>query len=121
MAALRASMEIFDEAGMDRLTRKSKKLTGFLDFLMGEVNREVKGINTISVLTPSESRGCQLSLVIGHNGKAIHEYLLGKGVIADWRHPDVIRVAPVPLYNTFQDVFKFGALMLEAIYKYKNN
>ena len=115
MAALRASMELFDKAGMDQLSAKSKQLTGYLEFIIGEVNKAVDGINRIEIITPQKERGCQLSLVIGINGKAIHDYLGSNGVISDWRHPDVIRVAPVPMYNSFEDVYRFGQLLLNGI------
>jgi kynureninase len=115
MAALRASMELFDRAGMDALRDKSRNLTAYLEFLIGEINHSVEGINHIRILTPKEWRGCQLSLVVSRNGKAIHDQLLASGVIADWRHPDVIRVAPVPMYNSFTDVFEFGQYLLKAI------
>lgn len=119
MAALRASMELFDEAGMDALVAKSKKLTGFLEFVITDINSQTKGINEISILTPQADRGCQLSLVVKNNGKAIHDYLSENGVISDWRHPDVIRVAPAPLYNSFEDVFQFGRILLEAVNRFK--
>jgi kynureninase len=115
MAALRASMEIFDAAGMEKLHNKSKMLTGYLAFIVENINRQSQGINSINVITPPSDRGCQLSLVIEHHGKEIHDFITEKGVIADWRHPDVIRIAPVPLYNSFHDVFQFGQLLSQAI------
>ena len=115
MAALRASMELFDRAGMDALRDKSRNLTAYLEFVIDEINKSVEGINHIRILTPKEWRGCQLSLVVSRNGKAIHDQLLASGVIADWRHPNVIRVAPVPMYNSFTDVFEFGQYLLKAI------
>ncbi len=117
MAALRASMEIFDEAGMDKLIEKSRSLTSYLEFIVGEVNKQTEGSNKISIITPSHARGCQLSLIVENSGKQIHEYLIENGVIADWRHPNVIRVAPVPLYNNYEDVFEFGQLLYEGISK----
>jgi kynureninase len=118
MAALRASMELFDEAGITVLSEKSRELTGYLEFIIGEINKKCAGKNSITILTPKDARGCQLSLVIGKSGKAIHDELGKNGVISDWRHPDVIRVAPVPLYNTFNDVYSFGKLLDNAIEKY---
>lgn len=115
MASLRASMELFDKAGMEQLAYKSKKLTAYLEFVVHEVNRQVEGINHIGIITPTDWRGCQLSLVVSKNGKAIHDKLLADGVVSDWRHPDVIRVAPVPMYNSFMDVFNFGQSLLKAI------
>ncbi|MFN5323677.1 MAG: kynureninase [Bacteroidota bacterium] len=115
MAALRASMELFDEAGMDRLSAKSQSLTSYLEYVVGEVNHAVKGVNHIGIITPQNWRGCQLSLVVSKNGKAIHDALLADGIITDWRHPDVIRVAPVPMYNSFLDVYQFGQSLIRAI------
>ncbi len=115
MAALRASMEIFDEAGMERLSEKSKKLTGYLAFIIDLLNRQFDGTNHITIITPETERGCQLSLVIQHHGKLIHDFISEQGVISDWRHPDVIRVAPAPLYNSFNDVYLFGQLLSNAI------
>ncbi len=117
MAALRASMELFEQAGMDKLSAKSKKLTGYLEYIVGEINRETNEMNRIDIITPKEERGCQLSLVISKNGKSIHDDLGNNGVISDWRHPDVIRVAPVPMYNSFEDVYRFGQLLLDAVKK----
>lgn len=120
MAALRSSMELFDEAGMKNLSSKSRKLTGYLEYIIGEVNRSTKGINQIRIITPVQARGCQLSLVIQKHGKKIHDYLSNHGVIADWRNPDVIRVAPVPMYNSFMDVYRFGKLLQEAVHQNSN-
>lgn len=108
MAALRASMEIFDEVGMERLKAKSDLLTGYLEFLIDEIKSE-----SISIITPRDikRRGCQLSIRIQGNGKVLHNKLTSQGVICDWREPDVIRVAPVSLYNTFMDVYKFYEIL----------
>lgn len=108
MAALRASMEIFDEVGMERLKAKSDLLTGYLEFLIDEIKSE-----SISIITPRDikRRGCQLSIRIQGNGKVLHNKLTSQGVICDWREPDVIRVAPVSLYNTFMDVYKFSEIL----------
>lgn len=119
MAALRASMELFDEAGMDTLLEKSKILTGYLEFIIGDINKKCEGLNHVEIITPMDGRGCQLSTIIQKNGKAIHDYLMEKGVISDWRHPDVIRVAPVPMYNSFNDVYRFGELLYNAILENK--
>jgi kynureninase len=124
MAALRASMELFDEAGIDRLVLKSNKLTAYLLFVVRSVLREAGKEDLISVITPFETQqqGCQLSLQFKENGRKIFDELTAKGVIADWREPDqpgrgsgVIRVAPVPLYNSFSDVYRFGQLLRSAI------
>lgn len=112
MAALRASLEIFDEAGMSALRAKSEKLTGYLEFLLSEI-----GDDRISVITPSEpaQRGCQLSIRVKDSDRSLHERIVAQGVSADWREPDVIRVAPVPLYNSFEDVYKFVELLKKSL------
>lgn len=108
LASLKASLDIFDEAGMKNLRAKSEQLTSYLEFLINESKKD-----NIEIITPSEKneRGCQLSLRIKKNGKQLHQQLNDIGVICDWREPDVIRVAPVPLYNTFEDVFKFSEIL----------
>ncbi|MEZ5428214.1 MAG: kynureninase [Pyrinomonadaceae bacterium] len=112
MAALRASLEIFDEAGMSALTEKSRRLTGYLEFLLSEIEDP-----RISVITPPnpEERGCQLSVRVKDADKSLFEAITEKGVIADWREPDVIRVAPVPLYNSFTDVYRFARILRDCL------
>jgi kynureninase len=112
MAALRASLEIFDEAGMTALREKSMKLTGYLEFLLNQIPD-----HRISVITPSNpaDRGCQLSIRVKQADKNLFNALVSRGVSADWREPDVIRVAPVPLYNSFADVFSFAEILKECL------
>jgi len=108
MAAHKASLDIFDEAGMDALQEKSRLLTGFLFFLLEEINKEAD--HPIEVITPSNEneRGCQVSILVERKGKEVFDELLKHGVLADWREPNVIRIAPVPLYNTFEEVWQFA-------------
>ena len=103
MAAVKASLDIFAEAGMENLRAKSEKLTGYLEFLVNDLNNA-----HISIITPSdpEQRGCQLSIQVKNADKKLHTKLTEAGVISDWREPDVIRVAPAPLYNSFEDVYE---------------
>ncbi|MBA4186107.1 MAG: hypothetical protein H0X49_19190, partial [Acidobacteria bacterium] len=128
MAALKASLDIFEEAGMKRLTEKSRRLTGYLEFLLGDIHDE-----RISVITPSDAneRGCQLSIRVKTerrhldgicqqdagvpSNKNLFKQISERGVIADWREPDVIRVAPVPLYNSFADVYKFAEILKSCL------
>jgi len=102
LAAIRASLDIFAEVGMDALTEKSKKITGYLEFLLKQL-----GEDTIKIITPEnpEERGCQLSIQVKNANKVLFDKLTASGVIADWREPDVIRCAPAPLYNSYEDVF----------------
>ncbi|MEO5571427.1 MAG: kynureninase [Bacteroidia bacterium] len=114
MAALKSSLDIFSEAEMEKLVQKSKELTGYLEFLIHEMNKKMEdGRSKIEIITPYNSleRGCQLSLVIKEKGEKVYDYLVKNGAIADWREPDVIRVAPVPLYNSFEDVFLLGEML----------
>ncbi len=112
MAAVRASMEIFDNVGMEQLREKSKVLTGYLEYLIDQ-----KLSRHVQIITPRDvsQRGCQLSLVVSGNGKTIFKMLADRGVVCDWRDPDVIRVAPVPLYNSFQDVYRFVEIFAEIL------
>ncbi|MEP7168097.1 MAG: kynureninase [Bacteroidota bacterium] len=118
MAALKSSLDIFSEAGIDQLVNKSRELTGYLEFIINEINLKFEPLNLkLEIITPynPNERGCQLSLIVKEKGKKIYDYLVRNGAIADWREPDVIRVAPVPLYNSFEDVFLLGQLMEKAI------
>ncbi len=110
LAALRASLDMFEEVGMSRLRDKSEALTGFAEFLINERNN-----GSIEIITPKEpsQRGCQLSLRTENNGKEIHSKLNNSGVICDWREPDVIRIAPVPFYNSFTDVWNAVELLFK--------
>jgi len=110
-AALRSSLDIFDEAQMERLRAKSALLTGYLEFLLDQDRSK-----RFSIITPRDSaqRGAQLSLRVNENGRAICDALAKEGIICDWREPDILRVAPVPLYNTFLDVYTFAEKFLSA-------
>ena len=109
LAAIRASLFIFDEVGMDKLIAKSKKLTGYLLFLLHSIET-----NRIEIITPEE-RGCQISIRVKNGNKELFDEITKRGVVADWREPDVIRVAPVPLYNTFLDIFSFYNILKSVI------
>jgi kynureninase len=104
MAAINASLQIFANAGMENLRKKSVQLTGYLLYLLNEKNH-----SNIEIITPQNEaeRGCQISLQIKDKSKHLYNQLTKNGIIADWREPDVIRVAPVPLYNSFEDVWRF--------------
>lgn len=104
MAAHLASLQIFEEAGMENLRNKSIELTNFTEYILNE-----KLKNSIEIITPKNTaeRGCQLSIRVNGNGKEMFNKLMEQNFICDWREPDIIRIAPVPLYNTFTDVWKF--------------
>ncbi len=109
MAACRASLDIFDEVGMPALTAKSRKLTAYLEFIINSINAEKN--NCLQIITPAQNRGCQLSIVANGYGKNLYNQLIENGVIPDWREPNVIRCAVVPLYNSFEDIYRFGNLL----------
>ena len=109
MAACRASLEIFAEVGMDAIVEKSKVLTSYLEFIIEDINKQKN--NCLQIITPKENRGCQLSIVANGYGKSLFNKLMENGVIPDWREPNVIRCAPVPLYNSFEDVYRFGEIL----------
>ena len=112
MAAIKSSLNIFKEAGFVNLRAKSLKLTSYLEFLLHEIQGD-----RIETITPTESkdRGCQLSLAVKNADKSLFETITEKGVIADWREPDVIRIAPVPLYNSFYDCYKFVEILKNSM------
>ncbi|MCC6701083.1 MAG: kynureninase [Fluviicola sp.] len=117
MAAHWASLELFDEVGMDQLREKSVVLTDYLLFLLDELTAKYGDKCTFEIITPREhkSRGAQLSILVHGNGKQIFDAISEKGVVADWREPNVIRVAPAPMYNSFADVYFLGKYLEEAI------
>ncbi len=113
-APLIASLSVFQEAGIERLRAKSVELTGFLEFLIDRLRPDAQFITPRAV----DARGCQISIRITDTpgrGRRVFERLGERGVICDWRDPDVIRVAPVPLYNTFEEAFRFGEHLREVL------
>lgn len=116
MAVHKASLQIFEEAGMDNLRAKSLVLTAYLEYVINEVSASSNQAS-FEIITPSnpDERGCQLSMLAHGSGKKLFDALTQQGVIADWREPNVIRLAPVPLYNSFKDVYRFGVALKQAI------
>lgn len=114
MAIHKASLDIFDAATMPALRQKSEKLTGYLEYLIKDIG---VGDNILQIITPTDpaQRGCQLSLLVHHNGQEVFNKLTEAGVILDWREPNVIRVAPTPLYNTFEDVYCFAEILRNSL------
>lgn len=112
MAALRASLSIFDEVGIQALRKKSEQLTSFFEECIQSIPTD-----RIEIITPetAENRGCQLSLRVKGGDKSLFEALTNMGVVSDWREPDVIRIAPVPLYNTFQEGVLFAEKLEKAV------
>ena len=108
MAAIKASLDLFDEVGMDALREKSEKLTGYFEFLINEIDS--KNIKIITPKNPKE-RGCQLSIQVKNADKSLHKKLTENNIITDWREPDVIRCAPVPMYTSFEDVYNMVSIL----------
>ena len=117
MAAHLASLDIFDEVGMEKLCAKRDQLTAYLEFIIDDISSTHKELCTLEIITPRNKaqRGAQLSMLVHGKGKAIFDKLSEAGVVADWREPNVIRLAPVPLYNSFEDVYYFGKHLADAI------
>jgi kynureninase len=117
LASHQASLDIFKEAGMKRLRQKSELLTSYLEFLLQEINGE-RGV--IEIITPKNTneRGCQLSLLVKKGGKAVFDELYQNAIVGDWRHPNVIRIAPTPLYNSFMDVYRFAKILEQSLHKF---
>ncbi|MDP1727430.1 MAG: kynureninase [Bacteroidota bacterium] len=138
MAIHKASLDLFEEAGMANLRKKSELLTGYLEYLLMDVihgestipdpstgrdaihrisrdatNKLVKMDLPFTIITPSNpaERGCQLSIIVKKDGRKLFDYLQSQGILPDWREPDVIRMSPVPMYNSFEDVYKIGESM----------
>ena len=107
LAPLFAAMNIYSEAGMNSIRDKGENISFYMEYLIHQL------VPSVHIITP-EDRGCQLSLVVP-KGKKVHDYLLEKSVICDWRNPDVIRVAPHPLYNSYAEVFNFVKILKNAI------
>ena len=112
MAAHKAALDIFENAGMNNLQTKAKQLSNYLIYILENINAKTDN-NFIEIITPKSEneRGCQVSLLLKNKGKDFFNALCQYGVIADWREPNVIRIAPVPLYNTFEEVYRFGEIM----------
>ncbi len=112
MAAIKASLDMFNEVGMDVLREKSIKLTGYFEFLLNELNDK-----KIRIITPSnpQERGCQLSIQVKDSDKSLHQKLMDANIITDWREPGVIRCAPTPFYNSFEDVYRMVKKLKEIL------
>jgi kynureninase len=115
MAAHLASLEIFEKAGMEKLRDKSISLTNYLEFIVEKIN--MNNGNCLEIITPKDinQRGCQLSIVAHGSDKVLFDKLSENGVVADWREPNVIRIAPVPLYNNYEDVYRFGEILEKSL------
>jgi kynureninase len=116
MAVHRASLDLFDKVGMQALREKSLNLTAYLEFIIETISQNNTNVN-FEIITPKNKneRGAQLSILCHGQGKSLFDKLTQKGVVADWREPNVIRIAPVPMYNNFEDVYRFGKILESAL------
>lgn len=116
LAPYLASVEMFDEVGMEKLIRKRNQLTAYLEFILHEIDREIDGTE-FEIITPAnqEERACQLSVFLHGQGRSLFDYLMKNGVITDWREPNVIRFAPAPFYCSYEDMYDFGQILKQGI------
>jgi len=113
MAVHKASLALFERAGgLGPLRAKSEQLTGYLEFWIRGLSLPASQLEIITPADPAQ-RGCQLSLLVHEHGRELFDFLAGRGIIGDWREPNVIRLAPVPLYNSFEDVRRAGVALRE--------
>ncbi|MEJ2163596.1 MAG: kynureninase [Robiginitalea sp.] len=113
LAPYLASLELFNEVGMDTLIAKRNLLVAYLEFILREIDKEVE--STFEIITPPQARGCQLSVFLHGEGRPLFDYLMKSGVITDWREPNVIRLAPAPFYCSFADMYHFGQILKKGI------
>lgn len=115
MAAHKASLDIFEDAGIENLVAKGKQLSDYLFFIIEELNSTLTK-KAIEIITPKNEKGCQVSMLMLQKGKEVFEALKQNGVLADWREPNVIRIAPVPLYNSFKEIYHFGEIVKRILF-----
>ena len=119
LAPYLASVKMFDEVGMDALIAKRDVITSYLEFVLQQIDLEVE--STFEVITPNNpsERASQLSVFLHGEGRQLFDYLMENGVVTDWREPNVIRLAPVPLYTSYEDIYEFGQILKGGILKKK--
>ena len=115
LAPYLAAITIFDEVGMEKIIEKRSIITAYLDFILRTINTEVNGSFEIITPTNPSERASQISVFLHGEGRPLFEYLMTNGVITDWREPNVIRLAPVPLYCSFEDMYHFGQILKKGI------
>ncbi len=114
LATHKASLQVFEAAGFDNILAKAKGLGEYLHFTLNHINQPEEKFKIITPSNPAE-RGCQISFSVHKNAKAVFDTLLPFGIFADWREPNVIRVAPVPLYNSFEEIYTFAELLQQIL------
>ncbi|MEN9336157.1 MAG: Kynureninase [Bacteroidota bacterium] len=120
LAPYLASVELFDEVGMERLIQKRNQLTAYLEFVLHDIDSQLESAD-FEVITPQnpEERACQLSVYLHGQGRNLFDYLMQNGVITDWREPNVIRLAPAPFYCSYEDMYEFGQILKQGITELK--
>ncbi|CAZ94788.1 kynureninase [Zobellia galactanivorans] len=113
LAPYLASLEMFEEVGMEALIEKRDRIVGYLEFVLHEIDKETDKA-TFEIITPKD-RGTQLSVFLHGQGKSLFDYLMKNGVITDWREPNVIRLAPAPFYCSYEDMYRFGQILKKGI------
>ena len=121
LAPYLASVEMFAAVGMDKLITKRNQLTAYLEFILHEIDAEIPETE-FEIITPQnqEERACQLSVFFHGQGRSLFDYLMKNGVVTDWREPNVIRFAPVPLYCSFEDMYHFGQILKKGVFENSN-
>jgi kynureninase len=114
LAPYLASLQLFEEVGMEKLIKKRNLLTAYLDYILKEIDKETPN-TAFEIITPEVARACQLSVYLHGQGRSIFEYLMKNGVITDWREPNVIRLAPAPFYCSFEDMYQFGQILKKGL------
>jgi len=112
LAPYLASLQLFEDVGMEALIRKRDKIVAYLEYVLKEIDKQVE--SSFEIITPKD-RGCQLSVFLHGQGRPLFEYLMNNGVIADWREPNVIRLAPAPFYCSYEDMYRFGQILKDGI------
>ncbi|MEM0542878.1 kynureninase [Flavobacterium sp. j3] len=121
LAPYLASVEMFAKVGMPKLIKKRNQITAYLEFILHEIDNEIEGTE-FEIITPGnqDERACQLSVFLHGQGRSLFDYLIKNGVITDWREPNVIRLAPVPFYTSYEDMYNFGQILKEGIQSLNN-
>ena len=119
-ACAKAALDIFEWAGWENILAKQEKMKTYLWFLLQQL-KESKTDKSFSILTPELERGNQISMLVLQNGRMVYDALMSEGITVDWREPNVIRFAPAPLYNSFEDVWRLVDAIDRAIHSIKNN
>jgi kynureninase len=114
LAPYLASLQLFEEVGMEKLIKKRNLLTAYLDYILKEIDKETPN-TAFEIITPEVARACQLSVYLHGQGRSIFEYLMKNGVITDWREPNVIRLAPAPFYCSFEDMYQYGQILNKGL------